>query len=328
MTELSVVIPVYGCAGCLRDLHARLGPAVERITSSYELIFVDDASEDGSWDLLAELSRADPQVRAFRLSRNYGQHAAITAGLEKSRGNRVVVMDCDLQDPPEDIPRLYAKASEGYDVVFGKRRSKPTSWHRRALANLYFSLLNRFTGAQIDGQQGSFSIISRKVVEAFLGFRDRDRHYLLILRWLGFSSAVVDYQPAERSHGRSSYSLGRLLKHALDGVFFQTTVLLRWIVYLGFVLALAGVGGAAYIAIAKIAGNAAPGWTSLAVFTLTIGGFIIISTGVTGLYIGKIFEQVKGRPLYVFDRELSGGVEVSAGDRTAARTESPDRPAG
>jgi glycosyltransferase involved in cell wall biosynthesis len=321
--ELSVVVPVYGCAGCLRDLHARLGPAIERATASYELIFVDDGSDDGSWELISELSRADPRVHGYRLSRNYGQHAAITAGLQKSSGGRVVVMDCDLQDPPEDIPRLYAKASEGYDIVFGRRRSKPTSWHRRALASLYFAMLNRFTGANIDGQQGTFSIISRKVVEAFLQFSDRDRHYLLILRWLGFSNAVVDYETAERAHGPSSYSMGALVKHAFDGVFFQTTVLLRWIVYLGFVLATAGAFSAVYLAYARVVGNAAPGWTSLAVFTLTIGGFIIISTGVTGLYIGKVFEQVKGRPLFVYDSEVEDGVEKPVTDRPASRTANP-----
>jgi len=261
-------------------------------------------------------------VKGYRLSRNYGQHAAITAGLMMSTGERVVVMDCDLQDPPEDIPRLYAKASEGYDIVFGRRRSKPTSLPRRALASLYFTLLNKFTGADIDGQQGTFSIISRKVVDAFLKFNDRDRHYLLILRWLGFRNAVVDYEPAERLSGKSSYSLGALIKHAFDGIFFQTTVLLRWIVYLGFVLAFTGAVFAIYLAYAKVVGRAAPGWTSLAMFTLTIGGFIIISTGVTGLYIGKIFEQVKGRPLFVIDNEVSEGIERPAPDPTLAQPKS------
>jgi len=309
MPKLSVVIPVYRCEECLRDLHARLGKAIEGLTDSYELILVEDGGDDGSWDLLMELSRADRRVRAVRLSRNYGQHAAITAGLSLSGGGHVVVMDCDLQDPPEEIPRLYAKANEGYDVVFGSRNLQRAPLHRRLMARLYFGLLNAFAGTGVDRAQGTFSLISRKVVDAYLRFEERDRHYLFILRWLGFPSTSVEYDQAERPRGRSSYTLGRLLRHAFDGIFFQTTVLLRWIVYLGFAISFAGVCIAAYFFYSKLAGTSAPGWTSLAVFTLTIGGFIIISTGVTGLYIGKVFEQVKGRPLFVIDREIVDGAE-------------------
>jgi glycosyltransferase involved in cell wall biosynthesis len=312
VTELSVVIPVYGCEGALRELHARVCRACEEVTDDFELVLIEDRGSDSSWELLAELARADDRVRAFRLSRNFGQHFAITAGLAECRGRRAIVMDCDLQDPPEEIPRLYAKASEGWDIVFGRRKLKRTSWRRRAVGSVYFTLLNWFTGAGIDGQQGSLSVISRKVIDAFLRFEDRDRHYLLILRWLGFESTVIDYEQAERAHGHSSYTTRDLIGHALGGIFFQTTKLLRWIVGLGFMVSLAGMACAAYLVYAKIAHHAAPGWTSLAVFTLTIGGFIIVSTGVTGLYIGKVFEQVKGRPLYVIDRAIENGQEVAS----------------
>ncbi len=204
------------------------------------------------------------------------------------------------------------KASEGWDVVFGRRKLKRTSWRRRLVGNIYYSLAERFTGAHIDGQQGTLSLISRKVIDAFLRFEDRDRHYLLILRWLGFESTAIDYEQSERADGRSSYTTRALISHALDGIFFQTTMLLRWIVAVGFAVSLAGGVCAAYLIYAKFAHTAAPGWTSLAVFTLTIGGFIIVSTGVTGLYIGKVFEQVKGRPLFVIDRAIENGVEVPA----------------
>jgi polyisoprenyl-phosphate glycosyltransferase len=301
---LSVVVPVYGCSGCLHALHERVVASVESITDDFELILVEDRGEDGSWEKIGELCAADTRVRGFRLSRNFGQHAAITAGLAQSRGERVVVMDCDLQDPPEEIPRLYAKASEGYDLVFGARRSKPASPLRRLTARAYFRALRAVVGTDIEGQWGTFSILSRKVVEAFLRIRDNDRHYIMILHWLGFNSAVVEYQPAERFAGESSYSFRHLLKHAADGLFFQTTLLLKWIVYFGFVVALAGVGMAVYFLIARLSHSVYPGWTSIAVFTLLIGGFIIISTGITGLYIGKVFEQAKGRPLFVIDEEL------------------------
>jgi polyisoprenyl-phosphate glycosyltransferase len=300
---LSVVIPVYGCQGCLRHLHERLLAALAEIGCSYELVLVDDCAEDGSWPVIERLAAEDSAVRGILLSRNFGQHAAITAGLEHARGKWVVVMDCDLQDPPEDLPRLFAKALEGYDIVLGRRlRKKPAGLLRKSLGTLYYWGLRTFGGAKTRGEFGTLSIISRKAVDAFLELRDNDRHYTLVLLWLGFKTAVVDYDPAPRYEGRSSYSFARLLKVAFDGVFFQTTFLLRWIVYLGFGLALIGAGLAAYLIYGRLAGHIYPGWTSIVVTGLLQGGFIILSTGVTGLYIGKVFENSRGRPLFVVDR--------------------------
>jgi glycosyltransferase involved in cell wall biosynthesis len=298
---ISIVVPVYGCRPCLGHLHARIVGAMKALGKSYEIILVDDRAEDGSWDEIRYLVRLDAAVRGIRLSRNFGQHAAITAGLHHARGRWAVVMDCDLQDPPEDIPRLYAKALQGYDIVFGRRVRKPTSRVRRVLGRMYFRGIHVFGGARLDGQYGSFSLISRKVIDAFLTFNDQDRHYVMILNWLGFDAASVAYEPAKRYRGRSSYSLLRLVEHALDGVFFQTTVLLRWIVYLGFVLAASGAALAVGLLGARIFGEAYPGWTSIVVAVLLLGGFIILSTGITGLYIGKVFEQTRERPLFVVD---------------------------
>jgi dolichol-phosphate mannosyltransferase len=311
--QISVVVPVYRCTPCLEPLHRRLCAVLdELVDGDFELILIDDRGGDGAWETIAELARRDDRVRGVRLSRNFGQHAATTAGLAAARGDQAVVMDCDLQDPPEEIPRLYAKAAEGFDVVFGRRKAKPTSWLRRLSASLYFKGLNVFTGAGIQGEFGSFSLISRKVIDGFLCFRDEDRHYVLILHWLGFDWAAVDYEPSARFAGRSSYWLGTLIRHALDGVFFQTTVLLRWIVYFGFALATLGALLSVYFIVARVAGSAYPGWTSIAVIMLLASGFIITSTGITGLYVGKVFEQVKGRPLYVIDREIEAGTEISS----------------
>jgi glycosyltransferase involved in cell wall biosynthesis len=298
---LSVVVPVYGCRHCLEHLHERLTLVLDDLVDSHELVLVDDRCEDGAWDEIERLVEIDPAVRGVRLSRNFGQHAAITAGLSKSRGVHVVVMDCDLQDPPEDIPRLYAKALEGHDIVFGWRTRKPTKLTRRMLASLYFHMLSFFTRTKVEGQYGTFSVISRKVVEAFLELQDNDRHYLMLLDWLGFDRIAVDYTPAHRYEGESSYSFAKLIEHALDGVFFQTTVLLRWIVYLGFCVASLGGAFATYLLVARFVGHVYPGWTSIAVLTLVLSGFIILSTGITGLYIGKVFEQSRSRPIFVID---------------------------
>jgi dolichol-phosphate mannosyltransferase len=317
---ISVVVPVYGCRSCIDHLHERLTLTLEDIVPSHEIILVDDRSPDGSWQEIARLSELDARVRGVRLSRNFGQHAAITAGLAQVRAPWVVVMDCDLQDPPEDIPRLYSKALEGYDVVFGRRAHKPTGPIRRLIGALYFGGLRLFTRAPIDGQLGTFSVISDRVAKAFLELGDNDRHYLMILTWLGFETTTVDYQPALRYQGRSSYSLPRLIEHALDGVFFQTTVLLRWIVYLGFFLASLGGLLALYLLGARVVGQAYPGWTSIVVLVLAMCGFIIMSTGITGLYIGKVFEQSRGRPIYVIDKiaEQGRGVELAQAERVGS----------
>jgi polyisoprenyl-phosphate glycosyltransferase len=307
--EISVVVPVYACADTLFELHRRLTESLAWTHGSYELVFVEDRGPDCSWKTLRDLAEKDPRVRAFRLSRNFGQHLAITAGLAHSRGRWTVVMDCDLQDPPEEIPRLYAKASEGFEVVLARRSHKRASFFRRLASSAYFFLLNTFAGTSIDPGHGSFSIISRKVVDAYLKFKDRDRHYLFVLYWLGFDRASIEYGHAERAAGKSSYTFRRLMSHAVGGMFFQTTVLLRWVINIGFALALVGVGTAVYFAVARVSGTAYPGWTSLAVLLLVLGGLIIISTGVTGLYIGRIFNEVRERPLFVIDESTEDETE-------------------
>jgi dolichol-phosphate mannosyltransferase len=297
------------------------------VVRSYELVLVDDGSRDGAWEEIERLIGLDSDVRGVRLSRNFGQHAAITAGLSEARGDWVVVMDCDLQDPPEDIPRLYARALEGHEIVFGRRTHKPTGAVRRLLAALYFRCLRVFTGTHMEGQYGTFSVLSRRVANEFLQLKDHDRHYLMILTWLGFESTAVDYEPSLRYRGRSSYSLPRLVEHALDGVFFQTTVLLRWIVYLGFFLASVGGALATYLIIARVVGHAYPGWTSIVVLTLLLCGFIITSTGITGLYIGKVFEQARGRPVFVIDRvaERAAAAPVEQVQREPIQMSSTER---
>ncbi len=310
--DLSVVLPVFRCAECIRPLHRRLTATLQDLGVSYELIFVDDRSPDGAWQVLRELAAADLDVRALRLSRNFGQQAAITAGIGASRGTWTVVMDCDLQDPPELVAELYTKSQEGFDIVLGRRKEKKHSFFRLLAARLYFRFLRLFLGVNISGEYGSFSIIAAKVREAFLRVPDRDRHYLPILLWLGFNRTSIDYEHGERHAGESSYSLRSLVRLAVEGVFFQTASLLKWIVYFGFCVALAGALLALALIVLAIVVNPPPGWTSLAVLVLLVGGFIIVSTGVTGLYIGKIFQQVKNRPLFLIDEEL-GLTETSQG---------------
>jgi dolichol-phosphate mannosyltransferase len=282
-----------------------LGEALSR-ERSYELLFIDDRGPDGAWQTLSELAAADEHVRVIRLSRNFGQQAAITAGLARATGALTVVMDCDLQDPPELVPTLLDKAAEGFDVVLTRRVGRRRSPSRRLGAAIYFIVLRGLLRAHLDPAQGAFSVLSRRARMAFLQITDRDRHYVPIVHWIGFEQAQIEYEPNVRPTGRSSYTLRSLFALAVEGMFFQTTTLLRYVIYTGFAICVFGFGLAAYDVYARIFLHPPTGFTSISVLLLVLAGFIIISTGIAGLYIGQVFQQVKGRPLYVIEQELHG----------------------
>jgi polyisoprenyl-phosphate glycosyltransferase len=306
---LSVVVPVYGCADCLGSLHERLTRSVAQVTDRYEFVFVDDRSLDGGWEVLQRLAREDAHVRAYRLSRNFGQDAAITAGLAQARGQWAVVMDCDLQEAPEDIPRLWAAAGEGYDMVRTVRRGWRHSAFRRWTSRAYRKLTLE---TDVRPDYSNLSLLSRRVIDAFLRLRDRDREYMIALDWLGFDSTAIEIEHHDRHAGESGYNLSRLVRVALDGMFFRSTVLLRVVVLVGFIVATIGIVVAGFEVVDYFAAKdrSVPGYTSLAVLLLVLAGFIIVSVGVVGLYVGRIFEQVKDRPLFLIDAEASGASEA------------------
>lgn len=299
--SISIVVPVYGCRTCLDALCSRLENVLKEIADIYEIILVDDRSPDAAWFEILRLQRQYDCVKGVRLSKNFGQHIAITAGLSEAGGNLVAVMDCDLQDPPEVLPQMVAKLDEGCDLVLGRRTERNHSKFRVFAAALYFKLMGYLTEEKIDGSYGSFSLLTRKVVDEFLKFGEKERHYLFIIRWLGFEVASVEYTHNARLEGNSSYTLKSLLRHAFDGMFFQSTVFLRWIVASGLLFAIFGVFLAFYFIYMYFTLGSVEGWTSVVVLILICTGVILTSLGVMGLYIGKIFNQTKGRPLYVID---------------------------
>lgn len=318
--DLSVVIPSYGCVGCLEELCGRLQQTLAGMGKTFEVVIVDDRSPDNSWALTEHLTQRFTAVRGVRLSRNFGQQLAITAGLASAQGRNVVVMDCDLQDPPELIPELYRKLQEGgHDLVLGRRIERTHSKFRQLMAKLYFRIMQAATREPIDGSYGTFSILSRKVVDAFLQFSERERHYLLILRWLGFNAGTIDYGHAERYAGESSYNLARLIRLALSGLFFHTGIFLTWIMYAGLGFTGLSFIGAGYFVYRHLVSSPPPGWTSLAVGILGSTGLILASIGAVGIYVSRIFEMSKGRPIYIVDSECG----CSSGRLTIAEDEKP-----
>ncbi len=307
MTEtLSVVVPSYGCGECVTELINRLLAVLDDCSQdAFEVIIVDDRSPDGSWETTAKLAAAERRVKAIRLSRNFGQHAAISAGLAASVGDVVVVMDCDLQDPPELIPTLLEALDGDVDIVFSRRSGHWDPRWRRFLARISVRVLSAASGARVPMDVGSFSAIRRKVVESYLRLGALDVPYLLVLRWLGFSTVTIDYERQARPYGRSSYTLRRLLSLGISGLLFQSTRLLLGAVYLGFVVVALGFVMGAIIVVNRITGTSLAGWTSILAVLLGLGGVIITLLGAIGLYLGRVFEQTRRRPKFVVDETIS-----------------------
>lgn len=303
--ELSIVVPVYCCRDCLVELHDRVSNIVSVMGVTYEIVLVDDRSPDSAWPLMRGLAEGHDCVHAVRLSRNFGQQAAITAGLAECSGNVAIVMDCDLQDPPELIPALYEKYCEGFDVVMAERRGKSHSLLRQVASVAYFRLMKLLTGTSFGAKYGSFSLISRNVIDGYLRLRDVNRHYLFIIEWLGFDVAAVPYDQEPRASGQSSYSLGRLLRHAAEGMLFQTTAFLNWIIYLGLAIALGGLAHVLVLFYRYFTVGALAGWTSLASLVVLFGGLQIVTIGLVGLYVGQVFDQTKARPIYIVDKRIT-----------------------
>ncbi len=300
---VSVVTPVYRAEGCLEELHSRLIAVLDVAVGDdgWEVIYVDDRSPDASWERLVEVAARDPRARITRLSRNFGQEAATSAGLELARAPWIVTMDCDLQDRPEDIPRLLDAAGPDALVVRAVRDKSGAS-HRVLGTRLYFWLLNRIAGSNIDWREAAFGVMHESVASAYVGLGDVNRNMLMVLDWLGFSTRQVRVAHDARFEGESAYTLRTLFKYAASGVFFHTTKPLRWIVLIGFLFAAASAVGSVLIAVDRLTGAPTyPGWASLMVAASAVSGVTITTVGITGLYIARIFEQVRGRPRYIHE---------------------------
>ena len=298
--HISVVTPVYGCAVNLGKLYSRLTNTLQKITENYEIIMVNDASPDGAWETIKLLAEKDPHVKGINLSRNFGQHRAITAGLDFACGEWIVVMDCDLQDQPEEIPKLYAKAQEGYDVVVGKRVERQDSFFKKAGSALFYKIYNYLTDSKIDRAIGNFGIYSAKVIDSVRQFKEQNRSFGLFVLWSGYKRTEIEIIHAEREIGKSSYTLSKLINLAIESIVAHSNKPLQLSVKLGFSLSFLSFLYAFWLIVRYLLwGHHVEGWTSLIVSVYFLAGLIIGSIGMTGLYIGKIFDEVKWRPLYL-----------------------------
>ena len=299
--SISVVVPCYFSSETLRPLTRSVIEACSPISSELEIIYTDDGSKDDTWSVIMELAKEDSRIRGIRFSRNFGQHKAIMAGLRESKNDYVIVMDADMQDNPSDIPDLLMRArNSGFEVVLANRTGKRHGYFKRLGSKVFSHVFSYFSGISSDSAFGNFGVYSRKVIDEIRKFGDRDFLLGNLVSWSGFSSTSVNVVHNERMHGKSTYSLRTLIRLAYSVIISNSNLPLRLIVFVGMIFSVLSILLASLIAINYLFVDAVPtGWTSVIVAILLSTGILLMSMGIVGLYIGRIFDATKHRPLYV-----------------------------
>ena len=304
--DISVVIPVYGCREAVPELYKRLVATLEAAGKSFEIIMVDDHCPQGSWEEIEKLCAKDNRVVGIKLSRNFGPMRAITAGLEKSVGDFVTVMDCDLQDRPEFLPLFLDKIEEGYDIVYSKRKDRKDTFIVKALSRSFYAVYNKLSDMKYDFEVGNYSIAKRKVVDAFLEMKEQNRDYIMFLMWLGYNDTTIELESDERFAGKSSYTFSKKVNLAVSLITAQSNKPLFIAVKLGFILSFAAFLFLIYLVIRNYTlKDLDIGWPSVIASIYMMGGLMLSALGIVGIYIGNIFSESKGRPIYVIDEILN-----------------------
>ena len=306
LPHISVVIPEYYGENMVHELVSRINDSVSRITDNYEIILVNDASPDNSWLKIQEECATNPKVKGVNLSRNFGQQYAITAGLSYAKGDWIVVMDCDLQDTPEEIPNLYKKAQEDYDIVMARRVVKHVGWWKRFSSIAFHWAFDFLSGRKSDPEVSNFGVYKRNVIESYNRIQAFTRSFRPMIESLGFRKTYLEIEQAARAEGHSSYTIRKLFKSAFEVIISQTNKPLKMAIAFGFVMSVVSLLLAIYNVIARLIGIITLSGYTTTVFSIWfVGGLILFVIGVMGLYIGKIFDQVKGYPSFVVRETLN-----------------------
>jgi dolichol-phosphate mannosyltransferase len=332
MTALSIVVPCFNEEACLGELHRRLSAAARQAAGEdYELVLVNDGSRDGSWVLMQRMAETDPHVVAVNLSRNHGHQLALTAGLDLSRGQAILIIDADLQDPPEMLPAmLQAMRDQQADVVYGVRKSRAgETAFKRATAHGFYRLLSRATEVDIPLDAGDFRLMSRRALDALLAMPEQARFIRGMVAWIGFRQIPFAYDRQERFAGETKYPFGKMLRFALDALTSFSSAPLKLASHAGLLLSIGSVLLILYIGYAWLAGQSIQGWTSLMLVVVVLGAVQMFVLALMGEYIGRLYNEAKGRPLYIV-QEIAGGGEREAGrlGYLADATANSDRPGG
>jgi glycosyltransferase involved in cell wall biosynthesis len=309
MQLLSVVIPVYNEEAALPGLFERIGSVLGGLDGlSLEVVLVDDGSQDRSWSLIQEQHARDPRFRGLRLSRNFGHQLALTAGLDRAGGDAVVVMDADLQDPPEVVLELIARWREGHAVVYGQRRSRAgEGWFKLVTARAFYRLMQWLSPSPTPLDVGDFYLLDRQALDQLRSMRERHRYLRGMVFWLGFSRVGVPYDRHARHAGRTKFNLGRMLRFAMDGALSSSSAPLTLASYVGLAAAGLGLLLGLWAVWEKLTDpSAVIGWASTVVIVLFLGGVQLATIGILGLYVGRVYDEAKRRPLYLVQQDLGG----------------------
>ena len=302
---ISIVSPVYRAEKILPILVSEINLVMERIGEDYEIILVDDRSPDNSWEVMKVLSSQNPKIKSIRLSRNFGQHSAIFAGLTKTKGDWVVVMDCDMQDQPKEIAKLYKKALEGYDIVLGQRENRKDKFLKKLSSKLFYKVFNYLSGGHFNNEIGNFGIYRKKAIDSILNINDYIKFFPLFINWVGFRNISIPIEHGEREEGKSSYSISRLLKLAFNVIVSFSDKPLRLFINFGLGISiLSFILGIYYLYLSITHKITQPGFSSLILSIWFLSGIIISCIGIVGVYLGKTFDQAKNRPTFIIDEEL------------------------
>jgi polyisoprenyl-phosphate glycosyltransferase len=305
LPTLSIISPVYRAESILEELVKRIQEATSKITEYYEIILVEDSGPDNSWKVIEDIASKNPKVKGFKLSRNFGQHYAITAGLDQAKGDWIVVMDCDLQDRPEEIPALYAKALEGFDVVLARRANRQDGFLKRLSSKLFYRTLAWLTGSHQDERVANFGIYSKAVISEISAMRESIRYFPTMVRWVGFRQTSIDVIHAANESRGSSYNFKKMFNLALDIMLAYSDKPIRLTVKFGLLVAITGFLFAIYTLFRYLQGEIiVAGYASLIISLWLLAGFILMTLGMVGLYIGKTFEGVKNRPIYIVEKRV------------------------
>lgn len=304
--DISVVIPLYKCADHLIGLSQRLINVLNSLTVVYEIIYVNDGSPQRDWQIVQELSAKHKFIKGVNLSRNFGQHYAITAGLENACGEWVVVMDGDLQDQPEEIITLYNKAMEGYDVVMGVRSQRQDKWLKKMSSAVFYRIFSYLTDTEQDERVANFGIYHKSVINAILKMKDAVKYFPTMVQWVGFKQTKISINHAKREGGGSSYTLNTLLKLAFNNIIAFSDKPLRLTVTFGFLLTALSLLFAGIVLVRYLMGEIiVSGYASLIFSIWFLSGLIIAIMGIIGIYIGKVFDRVKDRPVYIIAEKIN-----------------------
>lgn len=304
--NLSVVCPVYYGENTIKVLTERIFEACENIFEHIEIICINDASPDNSWNVIQSLCAKDKRIIGVNLSRNFGQHYAITAGLKLAKGDWIVVMDCDLQDRPEEIPHLYKKAKQGFDIVYAQRIERKDAPSKKLSSILFYKTFGYLTNSKQDSSIANFGIYSKKVIDAILSLKDKIRYFPTMVQWVGFESSKIQVQHDARSNGKSSYNWSKLFKMAFDNIISFSDKPLHLTVRFGFFIAFISFFIGMYYIIKYILGDIEVlGFTSIIISISFFSGIIIFILGIIGIYLGKTFEQTKNRPTYIINEIIN-----------------------